>query len=156
MSQVIDRAPKYAVSKLDPAEVLNEYLHGRSTKEIAAANGISRQALNDWLLRKDEEGWKRAQSIVAEEDAERAREVRQSIQDKLGTANKEERDRLNIALACARDDERGAMWRLERVNRRIYGQDQPPNGAAQVAIQINLRRSEKPLESVGAVVLAAK
>ena len=156
MSNAVSRAPKFAVTKLDPAEVLDQYLHGRSTKEIAADNGITRQALNDWLRRKDEEGWKRAQSILAEEDAEKAREVRQHIQEQLQTADREQRDRLNIALACARDDERAAMWRLERVNRRIYGQDQAANAAPQVAIQINLRRSEKPYESVEATVLADK
>ena len=34
---------------------------------------------------------------------------------------------------------RAAQWDLERVCRRIYGQDAPPAGSAAVQININLR-----------------
>lgn len=142
------KTPKYAVSKLDPKDVLDQYLNGKTTPQIAAEHGISRQALNAWLRRTDLESWQSAQTALAEEEVDKAKDYRAQIQQRLETADKEERDRLTIALACARDAEKSAQWRLERVCRRIYGQDAPPAGTNAVQININLR-GDKPLDVVG-------
>ena len=132
------------LNKVDPKAVLDRYLSDESTKDIAASYGVTRQALGQFLLKAAEDDWRNAQ--VA-----RALARKEAAEDDLENAEK-----TPDALSLARTRERlkAAQWDLERVCRRIYGQDQPPNGAAQVAIQINLRRSEKPLESVEATVLA--
>ena len=44
-----------------------------------------------------------------------------------------------LDLTRAREQLRSAQWDLERVCRRIYGQDQPPAGMNAVQININLR-----------------
>ena len=135
----VNKAPKFAVTKLDPGAVIDQYLQGKTSAQIAAENGITRQALQAWLLRNDAEGWKQAQTAQAQEELDEAIDYRKSIQTRLETADREERDRLNIALACARDAEKSAQWRLERVCKRIYGQDVAQVGSA-VQININLRR----------------
>jgi transposase len=140
-----DTSPKFAVTKLDPEAVIAQYLEGKTSQEIAKANGISRQALQAWLIRNDAEGWKTAQTVVAQEELDEARDYRASIQARLETADREERERLNIALACARDAEKSAQWRLERVCRRIYGQDAPASAAQAVQININMRAAEPQL-----------
>ena len=134
-----DTAPKFAVTKLDPETVLQAYLSGKTSKEIAESNGITRQALQAWLIRNDAEGWKAAQTVVAQEELDEAREYRKSIQQRLEKSDREERERLNIALVCARDAEKSAQWRLERVCRRIYGQDAPASAAQAVQIVFNMR-----------------
>ena len=134
-----EKAPKYIVSALDPKQIIDQYLHGKTTPQIAKELGISRQALNAWLKRTDEDGWRVAQTVLAEEEVDAAKDYRASIQVRLEQADKDERDRLNIALACARDAERSAQWRLERVCRRIYGQDSPPSSVVPVQININLK-----------------
>lgn len=148
-----EKAPKFAVKKLDPAEVLNQYLAGKTSRQIAEENGITRQALQAWLLREDAQGWQLAQTAIAQEDVDEAIDYRKSIQARIEGADKEERERLNIALVCARDAEKSAQWRLERVCRRIYGQDQVPASVMPIQINIGISRDaakeEKSLEISG-------
>lgn len=138
-----NKAPKFAVTKLDPQEVLNQYLAGKTSKQIAEENGITRQALQAWLLREDSQGWQVAQTVSAQEDLDEARDYRISLQARIETADREERERLNIALVCARDAEKSAQWRLERVCRRIYGQDAPPSSVIPIQINIGISRAEQ-------------
>ena len=128
---------------LDPNIVLQRFLAEETGKQIAESLGVTRAALSHFMLKYAEQEWKDAQVAKALIRKDRA-------EDLLETADNA------LDLTRARELLRSAQWDLERVCRRIYGQDQPPNGAAQVAIQINVRRGEKPLESVEAVVLAAK
>ena len=114
---------------VSPELVLDRYLAGETGPQIAKSLGVTKQALSHWLVRTAEDEWKSAQLVKAltrKDDAE-------ALMDSASNA---------LDLARAREQLRGAQWDLERVCRRIYGQDQPPAGAAQVAIQINLRRSD--------------
>lgn len=128
---------------LDPQVVLQRYLAEESGKQIAESLGVTRAALSHFMLKHAEQEWKDAQVAKALIRKDRAEDLLESADNALD-------------LTRGRELLRAAQWDLERVCRRIYGQDQPPNGAPQVAIQINLRRSEKPYESVEAVVLADK
>ncbi len=112
----------------DPKDVLNRILSEQSTKDIAASFGVTRSALNQWLLTVAEEDWKAAQVI-------RAYKRKEEAEDELDTAT----DALSLARAEKRL--RAAQWDLERVCRRIYGQDAPPTGVNAVQININLRGS---------------
>lgn len=140
------KAPKFAVSNLDPKAVIADYLGGKKTTQIAKELGISRQALNAWLLRVDIDGWHTAQTAIAQEDLEEAQDYRAQTREALKKASKEERERLNIALACARDAEKSAQWRLERVNRRIYGADGGIVVSAEALGDMLMRVSSKMLE----------
>ena len=95
---------------VDPDELLKRYLSDESTKDIAASYDVTRQALGRYLLRNAEEDWKEAQvarAIARKEAAEDAMEI----------ANDP------LALAKARELLKAAQWDLERVCRRIYGEE---------------------------------
>ncbi len=123
--QVMDiaRKPQEALSKLpdggygklvraDPKTILIRYLSDQSTAEIAKDYGCTRQALGQFLLKNAEEEWKEAQVARAIARKEKA-------EDDMETANDP------LSLASARERLKSAQWDLERVCRRIYGQDQP-------------------------------
>jgi hypothetical protein len=101
--------------------VLNE----ESTKDIAASFGVTRSALNQWLLNTAEEQWKATQVI-------RALKRKEEAEDELDTAQDV------LSLARGRERLKAAQWDLERVCRRIYGQDQPPDMTGRVSITLNI------------------
>lgn len=111
----------------DPKDVIDRVLNEESTKDIAASYGVTRSALNQWLLIHAESEWKAAQYIRAAKRKDEAEEELETAQDAL-------------ALARAREKLRAAQWDLERVCRRIYGQDAPP-ASSSVQINIGIRRS---------------
>lgn len=113
---------------VDPKTILARYLSDESTKDIAAAYGVTSQALSGFLLRTAEQEWKDAQ--VA-----RAIARKEAAEDQLDS--NAPLDALGISRA--RERLRAAQWDLERICRRIYGQDSVPAGANAVQININLR-----------------
>lgn len=116
-------APLKAV---DPKAVLDRYLAGETGPQIAQSLGVTKQALSYWLSKVAEEEWKSAQFVKAYNRKEEADELIETASNPLD-------------LARAREKLKSAQWDLERVCRRIYGQDQPPAGANAVQININLR-----------------
>ena len=94
----------------DPKDILLRYLSDESTEVIAATYNVTRQALGQFLLRHAEEDWKEAQVARAIARKEKA-------EDQLETADDP------LKLAKARELLKAAQWDLERVCRRIYGQD---------------------------------
>ena len=109
-------------------DVLTRVLNEESTKDIAASYGVTRSALNYWLIEHCDTEWKAAQVVRALKRKEDSEEEMDTAQDSLTLARAEKRLRA-------------AQWDLERVCRRIYGQDAPPAGANAVQININLRGS---------------
>ena len=108
-------------------DVLARVLNEESTKDIAASFGVTRSALNQWLLETAETEWKAAQVARAYKRKEEAEDEMDCATDAL-------------SLARARERLKAAQWDLERVCRRIYGQDQPANAHAAVQINIGIRR----------------
>lgn len=94
----------------DPKDILLRYLSDESTEVIAASYSVTRQALGQFLLRHAEEDWKEAQVARAIARKEKAEDAIESADDPL-------------KLAKARELLKAAQWDLERVCRRIYGQD---------------------------------
>ena len=94
----------------DPRLILKRYLSDESTKDIAADFGVTRQALGQYLLRHAEEDWKEAQVARAIARKEKAEDAIETATDPL-------------QLAKARELLKAAQWDLERVCRRIYGQE---------------------------------
>ncbi len=114
------------LKNVDPVHVLDRYLKDETSTQIAASYGVTRAALSYFMLKHAEEQWKDAQVVKAIKNKEDA-------EDALSTAQNA------LDLARAREQLRAAQWDLERVCRRIYGQDAPPAGANAVQININLR-----------------
>jgi len=117
-----------------PAERRNEiaqvlligYNEGKQVADMAPEFGISDVTAYALLLREHEADWREAQKARAMARLERA-------QHALGTAPDA------LSLARAREEVRAAQWELERLMRRLYGQDAPQQAQA-VQVNINLRR----------------
>jgi transposase-like protein len=120
--------------KEDVSPIIQRYLSDETSLQIAQSHGITVQALSDWLLRHHQEEWQRAQ--VA-----RAIALRDKAEDRLETAA----DALE--LARAREQLKSAQWQLEKLCRRLFGQDQPPSTPT-MHISIGIARQE-PVEIQG-------
>jgi predicted DNA-binding protein YlxM (UPF0122 family) len=123
----------------DPKDIILRYLSDESTKDIAASYGVTRQALGQYLVKHAEQEWKDAQVARAIVRKENADDELARIREAIKLSDQEERHRLKLSLACAEAELKSAQWDLERVCRRIYGQDVAQVTQA-VQININLRR----------------
>lgn len=118
----------------DPKEVLERYLREESTSQIAQSLGVTRSGLNYWLLRVAETEWKDAQVLKALKRKEEA-------EDEMDTATDA------FTLARARERLKAAQWDLERVCRRIYGQDAENKGGSAVSITINMASQGRTIDA---------
>ena len=118
------------LTKQSPQDILKRYLTDESTGSIAASLGITRQALSAYLLKHAEEAWKEAQVAKAIARKEKAEEALEVAKDPL-------------ALAQARELLKSAQWDLERVCRRIYGQDHNINITVNADLGERLRRARE-------------
>jgi hypothetical protein len=98
------------LAKADPKKVLLRYLADESTLDIAKSYGVTRSALNKWLRNVAEEEWLEAQ-------CSRAIARKEKAEDALEAATN------STEIARAEKVLKGAQWELEKVNRRIYGQE---------------------------------
>lgn len=114
-------------------DVLESYGSGASIYAIAADMGIEHTTLYRQLLKHREGDWveaKRSRALAELEDAE----------EELKRAPD------GLALSRARERVRAAQWQLERLMRRIYGQDQHQDSTGRVSITLNIgavQQSEK-------------
>ena len=115
------------LQSLDPKAILERYLGGETSVEIAKSLGVTKQALSFWLLTKAEDDWRASQLVKAIDRKDRADQMLETADNPLD-------------LTRAREMLRSAQWDLERVCRRVYGQDVSQSLANAVQININLRR----------------
>lgn len=115
--------PKLAGQPVDVEALLQRYLDGETGPEIAKSYGVTKQALSLFMYQHGEEQWKKAQFAKAHDRAEQAEGYLDEIKQRIRTADKEERERLQLDLAHAREQLKSAQWTLEKVARRIYGDD---------------------------------
>jgi len=108
--QTIDSKALEVLKGKDPVEILERYMSDESTGDIAGFYGITRQALSQYMLRHAEDAWKEVQAARAIARKEAAEDEIETAQDPL-------------QLAKAREKLKAAQWDLERICRRIYGQD---------------------------------
>ena len=106
--------------------ILAHYENGASIYALAEQLGVNNATLYRNLKRYRLEDWKEVATARYESEIEDA--------DK---ELKEARD--NNAVTRARERIASARWKLERLDRRTYGQD-APQAAAAVQVVINLRR----------------
>jgi len=123
------------LKNVDPKEVLERYLKEETSTEIAKSYGVTKAALSYFMLKHAEEEWKNAQVTKALIRKERAEDLMESANNPLD-------------LARARELLKAAQWDLERVCRRIYGQDAPAQ-LAQIVINVGAIRQAEPLDVVG-------
>jgi hypothetical protein len=102
---------------------------------MAPQYGVSDVTIYALLLREHEDDWKEVQKARALARKERAEEKCRTAPDVL-------------SLARAREELRSAQWELERLLRRLYGQDQQVQNGAAVSINITLRRENATDERV--------
>lgn len=114
------------LKNVDPDAVLERYLGGETSPQIAESLGVTKQALSHWLISKAEDQWRSAQLVKALTRKDEADEL-------IDTATNA------LDLARAREKLRSAQWDLERVCRRIYGQDAPATTTHPMQININIR-----------------
>jgi hypothetical protein len=116
-------------------QVLERYINGEQVAQMAPEYGVSDVTIYALLLREHEDDWKEVQKARALARKERAEEKCRTAPDAL-------------SLARAREELRSAQWELERLLRRLYGQDQQANVGAVVQINIALRRDNATVERV--------
>ena len=116
---------------------IESYGSGVSVYAIAADLGVEHTTLYRQLVKHRETEWRDAKVGRALAELEDAEESLKTAPDAL-------------ALTRARERCRAAQWQLERLMRRIYGQDNAAQAVASVQININLRgqKDEKVVASV--------
>lgn len=132
--------PNYRVWRNVPTEerherlqaIITRFVDGERLIDIAPSYGVSHAAICMALLEYAEDDWKRAQVAKALAELENTIDQRNEASDAL-------------KLARARDAEKSAQWKLERLCRRLFGQD-APESAGRVHISINLGDQARVIE----------
>lgn len=128
------RSQLHPLKDVNPEDVLERYLAEESGADIAKTYGVTRAALSYFMLKHAEDQWKSAQLVKA-------------LMRKDEADSKIENAKDALELGKAREMLRSAQWDLERVCRRVYGQDSPTQSSS-VQININLsRRDASALDS---------
>lgn len=118
--------------------VLSRAMEDMKLKDVAAELGVARTSLNQALLKYCEEDWKEAQVARALVNIEDAEDGLESATDML-------------AVARARERLKSAQWHLEKLHRRLFGQDSPHAlGSGTVHIHIGINREIKDITAEAA------
>jgi hypothetical protein len=119
--------------------ILSRYIEGEQVANMAQDYGVSDVTLYALLLRERQDEWKDIQTARALARLERA-------QDDLGTAQDA------LSLARAREQVRSAQWELERLLRRLYGQEQAQGlGQGTVHINIGINRGTQDVHVIDSI-----
>jgi hypothetical protein len=131
-------------------EVLSAYQEGQEIADLAPEYGVSDVTLYALLIRDHEDAWKEAQKSRAVSKRDRTTKDLEELRLQLRSAmqeNDEGQKTPHDALSLARIREqvrvaeiqaKRAEWELERVYRRLYGQDDGSAGVASVRITLNV------------------
>ena len=131
-------------------EVLQAYARGEEVADLAPNYGVSDVTLYALLIRDHEEAWKNAQVSralakrdQATGDLAKLRLQLQSAMQENEDGTKTPHDMLSLArikeqVKLAEIQAKRAEWELERVYRRVYGQDVPADVSGRVSITLNI------------------
>jgi hypothetical protein len=134
-------------------QALELYDQGVEIEQSAITLGVPARTIHRWLASNASDEWKQAQQGRAAADYERARKARDAASATLGDLQATLKEQSvtepaerNWRLTHAREVLRAAdveldhqKWLLERLIRKLYGQDAPVSTASAVQININLR-----------------
>lgn len=109
--------------------ILAHYENGASIYALAEKLGVDNASIYRQLIKHRLEDWKEVRSARYH-----------SLIEEAEKDMKEARDPLTVTRA--REQLANARWMLERLQRRIYGQDAPPNTVVPVQININMGASQ--------------
>lgn len=132
------------------AELLEGYSTGQEIAELAPNYGISDVTAYALLIRDHEEEWKQAQ--VSRALAKKAQtlndldELRTELRDRETALDSLSLARIQQQIRLAEVQCKRSEWELERVYRRVYGQEVTDQGG-RVAIQINLGTNDAQQQS---------
>ena len=135
-----------ALTTVSTQSILAAYEQGLDIPEQAKQYGVSHQAIYRHLLTKEPEAWKEYQAARALAELEEWDRAVKSAEDAL-------------ALARAREGLRSAQWKLERLMRRLYGDDRGQQQGLEGRITINIgvsRTGNLNVQAEDAQVLDAK
>jgi hypothetical protein len=105
--------------------------HDERLRDIAPKLGVSKTALSQALLKYCEDDWKNIQVAKAWVQVENAEDELETAQDML-------------AVQRAQHRLKSAQWQLERLHRRLFGQEAPSQlGSGTVHIHIGIDREIK-------------
>jgi hypothetical protein len=138
---VLNAANLPKLREANPMVILQRYLSDESTSVIASDYGVTRQALGQFLLKHAEEEWKEAQVARAIARKEKAEDDLETAADPL-------------ALAKARELLKAAQWDLERVCRRIYGEERAQVNVIAPILNITVNGEEQKQPALAQVSLA--
>lgn len=154
----VAKKPLYAIPEEKRGEiargVLDRYLLGEQVVDIATEVGTSDVTIYALLLREFQDEWRDIQTAralarleISQDDLNKAREAMRVAPDTLSLARERDRARVSEMLV------RSAQWELERLLKRLYGNDQQVNVAVTVDLGERLRRARErviePLDVVG-------
>ena len=114
--------------------ILAHYENGASIYELASKLGVNNATLYRNLKKHKRDDWIDVTTARYEAEIESAEKDLKEAPDAIPVTRARER------LAAAR-------WKLERLDRRNYGQDQPVGSGNAVQININLRRDAITVEN---------
>lgn len=135
--------PSTALAKVDPKTILARYEAGESIAEIAQTFDVTDAGMYRFLLRTDPELWKELSSAHALAELDLAAKQQDEAHDML-------------SLSRAREKVGLAKWRLERLLRRYFGQDQAHSSGPGVQINVNISPRESNPVSVDDQVIESK
>ena len=110
------------------SQVLHRYMAGEQIADMAPEYDTSDVTLYAVLLREHQDAWKEVQTARALARLERHQQEMKDAKDAL-------------SLARGRELVRSAQWELERLLRRLYGQDQVPASLVSVHYNIGIGRN---------------
>lgn len=138
---IVRKGDRYPIASLPEEKrkalldsVLDRALNGEKQADIAESIGIHQTRLSQLLLRYAEDDWKSVQVARALAAVDKCDEDIEIAPDSL-------------SLARARERQKSAMWQLERLHRRLFGQDQQVSSGA--AVQINIGIVRRPEQDNG-------
>lgn len=133
-------------------EVLHAYEQGEEVADLAPNYGVSDVTLYALLIRDHEDAWKRAQESRAVSKRDKSTNDLNALRGQLWEAEKAH-DALSLArireqIRLAEIQAKRAEWELERVFKRIYGQDQVSDSSGRVSITLNIGVAEAPRQVI--------
>jgi hypothetical protein len=125
-------------------QVMSRYLMGEQVADMAIEYETSDVTIYALLLREHEEQWKEIQTARALAKYERLKDEVMEAKEAMGVAADalslaRERDRAKACEILLRS----AQWELERLLRRLYGQDQNININVSLDLGERLRRARE-------------
>ena len=128
------------------AEILNRYCDGEEVRAMTKDYGVSHVTLYSLLFQLFEDDWRDAQIARALAGYDDGQAELTSIKRRVNTA----KDILEIAklrelTKLTEVQLKSRQWTLEKLLRRLYGNDVPTVGAGMVQINIGISRPEANL-----------